>query len=101
MGSTLLMRNGSMMVRGMLFSGQRPATSRHFHRVFRFLVRHGGGAIEFVPGEWLARNRSLHGLEQDNRKKLPVGKSLQPHLAEQPRIFTRVWRAAFQCECNG
>jgi hypothetical protein len=44
-------------------------------------VLHGGGAIEFVPGEGAALDGALQRAEQDEGKDLAIGEALQPYLA--------------------
>lgn len=79
-----------------------------FHRFFAFfagffaagLVSHGGGALEFVPGEFLALDGSFDGLKQDDRKDLPVGETLQPNLTEKPSVFAGFGLATLESERN-
>src|ERR1700675_865440 len=104
MGSTLLMRNGSMMVRGMAVSpftthpSHAGCPSRHIHRIAPLCgnVFHGSGALQLVPRKRSALDGTFQGLEQNDREDLAIGKALQPHLAEQPAVFTRFRLAALQ-----
>src|SRR3954451_25126841 len=77
---------------------------RHLHRFFVFLVRHGGGAFQFVPRERLSGNSAQKSLKQHQRKQLAISEALQPHLTEQPRVFPRIWGTPLECEgdrrCN-
>src|SRR5581483_5513040 len=60
---------------------------------------HGGNcgrALEFIPGERPPIDGTLQGLDQHQREQLPVSKSLQPHLAEEPDIFVAARIVAFQ-----
>src|SRR5580700_5138475 len=74
--------------------------SRNFDRL-AFLwgsKAHGRSAFQFVPGKALAFDGTLEGLEQNDRKQLPVSEPLQPNLAQQPGIFFGFGLAAFQRE---
>ena len=53
-------------------------------------------ALQLVPGKLASFERALQGLEQHDRKQLPVGEALQPDLAEQPGIFFVVGAAPFE-----
>src|SRR6202790_98447 len=57
-------------------------------------------ALQFVPGESAALQRSLQSLEEHDRKQLAIGEALQPDLAEQPPVFFVVGTAALQREGN-
>src|SRR5260370_17172719 len=46
-----------------------------------------GGALQLVPGEGLAVNGALHGLEQHRGEELAVGEALQPEMEEQLQVF--------------
>src|SRR5271168_3850945 len=75
------------------FTSSCPEFSRDLDRLalFRGSKAHGRSALQFVPGEALAFNGTLKGLEQNYGEQLPIGEPLQPHLAQQPSIFFGFW----------
>src|SRR4030095_16827536 len=100
MGSTLLIRNGSMMVlTGMMAfpggiseaamphlpeaqdalgtAGETPARLWHFYRLPTFgRSLYGCGALQLIPRELLSFSSSLERLEQHYGKQLPVREAL-------------------------
>ena len=52
------------------------------------LLRHLRCALDLVPIEGAAVDSALDGLEQHDRKDLPIGEALQPDVEEQPAVAT-------------
>src|SRR6266567_6604258 len=94
-------KNGSTTKDTKVHEGKsQELSSRNVDGVFVLSVSHRRGALNFVPREGSAFRSPFHGFEQDQREDLTVREALQPDLAQQPGIFTRVWSTALQRECD-
>ena len=62
------------------------------------LHRELGGSVQLVPGEGLAINCALNRLEQHNREQLPVSKSLDPDVHQQPCVSLAGRMLSLQCK---
>ena len=71
--------------------------SWHFGEFFG-LGGHGCGAVELVPGEGLAVDGALQGLEEDDGENLAVGEALDPDVEEEPSVALVGGVAALQRE---
>src|SRR5690348_13244528 len=64
-------------------------------------LRHGGRALELVPGKRFAVDGALERLQQDRRKQLSIGKALQPYVKQKPHILALSLVPPFQEEGKG
>src|SRR5271154_6780281 len=64
---------------------------------------HLGGAVELVPGEGLAVDGALDGLEEDDREDLAIAEALDPDVEEQPAVTLagRVLALEGERQCRG